>query len=134
MASGLRARAGFTLIEMLAVFVCLGVLAMIALPSFANTRGAAADSVAQQDLLRLQSAMADAYNQAGGYPTSSATWETAVRSDLVFAPTPGVRFLIATTGDGQGARISVRADATLRQCWLDIGSSAPTGGAIACSS
>jgi type IV pilus assembly protein PilA len=56
---------GFTLIELLTVVVILGILAMIALPTFVNTREKAYLSAMRSDLRNLATAQEDYF--AGNY-------------------------------------------------------------------
>ena len=49
-------RAGFTLIELLIVTVIIGVLAMIAIPKFQNTKGKAFVTSIKSDLRNLSQA------------------------------------------------------------------------------
>jgi prepilin-type N-terminal cleavage/methylation domain-containing protein len=73
-----RARAGFTLIEMLAVILILGILATILLTQLASTREAAEVSATRAFLIEL-SGVIDAYeHERGDYPPSSFASEQGV--------------------------------------------------------
>jgi len=68
-----KARSGFTLIEMMTVFVVLGVLASVALPTYNQTRvkAEAASVIGDYGVIRV--AAIQHFAQAGGYP-GNAGW------------------------------------------------------------
>ena len=75
-------RAGFTLIELLIVVVIIGILAMIAIPKFQNTKGKANVTAIKSDLRNLATAE-EAYMFDNGSYASDA-------SMLNFNTSPGV--------------------------------------------
>jgi prepilin-type N-terminal cleavage/methylation domain-containing protein len=75
-------RAGFTLIELLIVVVIIGILAMIAIPKFQNTKGKAMVTSIKSDLRNLASA-----EEAYLFDNDSYT---SVLSALTYQSSPGV--------------------------------------------
>jgi type IV pilus assembly protein PilA len=75
-------RPGFTLIELLIVVVIIGILAMIAIPKFQNTKGKAQLTAIKSDLRNLASA-------EESYLFDNASY-TAVLGSLVYQSSPGV--------------------------------------------
>jgi prepilin-type N-terminal cleavage/methylation domain-containing protein len=73
---------GFTLIELLIVVVIIGVLASIAIPKFANTKGKAYAASMRSDLRNLATA-------EEGYYFSHEAYTTDL-SELDFQPSSGV--------------------------------------------
>ena len=89
-------KAGFTLIELLIVVVIIGILAMIAIPKFQNTKGKANVTAIKSDLRNLATAE-EAYLFDNGSYTTDAT-------SLNFTTSPGVVLTItAATGSGWSA-------------------------------
>lgn len=95
MLTNLRAekrRAAFTLIELLVVVVIIGLLAAIAIPKFANTKGKANAAALRSDLRNLMVA-----EEAYFYDSTKYSTDTAA---LKFRPSPGVILTIAAPPSG----------------------------------
>jgi prepilin-type N-terminal cleavage/methylation domain-containing protein len=113
-----RRRSGFTLIELLIVVVIVGVLASMALPKFANTRGKAYLSAVRSDLKQIAVAQEGYMYTAGVY--------TANPVQLSLSLSPGVRVLdlnVSATGNGWSATLTHDASAP-QQCTLFVGAGA----------
>ncbi len=86
-----RKRKGFTLIELLIVVVIIGILAAIAIPKFANTKGKAYKAAMKGDLRNLATAQEGyAADNAGAYRAMTATLGPAQFAALNYAPSTGV--------------------------------------------
>jgi prepilin-type N-terminal cleavage/methylation domain-containing protein len=86
-----RNRKGFTLIELLIVVVIIGILAAIAIPKFANTKGKAYKAAMKGDLRNLATAQEGyAADNGGAYSTDLVA--------LNFAPSTGVTVVPALDG------------------------------------
>jgi type IV pilus assembly protein PilA len=66
-------RKGFTLIELLIVVVIIGILAAIAIPKFANTKGKAYVTAMKSDLRNLVSAQEAYFSDSSKYTTELGT-------------------------------------------------------------
>ena len=77
-------RAGFALIELLVVVVIIGILALIAVPRFGNTREKAYDAAAIADLR-------DAITAAEAYFADNEVYPSDI-ADINFTPSVGVVF------------------------------------------
>jgi prepilin-type N-terminal cleavage/methylation domain-containing protein len=108
---------GFTLIELLIVVVIIGVLAAIAIPKFANTKGKANAAALKTDLRNLSTAEEAYFFDNDAY--------TSVISNLSFTQSPGVVLTVVTaTGSGWGAKATHPASFPLT-CALFFGSVTP---------
>jgi len=125
-------RQGFTLIELLIVVVVIGLVASIAIPKFANTKGKAVVAAMRSDLHNLAAAQ-EAYwaeNQIyynGPIPAAA----------LSFTPTGGVTVaMVSATVSGWSAQAT--SPQTPQTCVVFYGAApaippATADGAVACS-
>jgi prepilin-type N-terminal cleavage/methylation domain-containing protein len=119
-------RQGFTLIELLIVVVIIGVLASIAIPKFANTKGKAVVASMKSDLRNL-AGVQEAWwvdNRAyyGGLVPAAA---------LPFRPSKGVVItIVSATSSGWSATATAPGFAT-ETCAIYYGNAAPVAPASA---
>ena len=110
-------RAGFTLIELLIVVVIIGILAMIAIPSFKSTKGKAYAATLRTDLRNLATAEEAYFYERGTYGASTA--------NLGFAGSSGVNInLTEATLSGWSATATHPLSDPLT-CAVFYGSAAP---------
>jgi type IV pilus assembly protein PilA len=110
-------RAGFTLIELLIVVVIIGILAMIAIPKFQNTKGKANVTAIKSDLRNLATA-----EEAYLFDNNSYT---SVSTALTFTTSPGVVLNITNaTASGWSATATHPASFPLT-CGIYIGNVPP---------
>jgi len=116
-------RRGFTLIELLIVVVIIGILATIAIPKFANTKGKAIQASMVSDLRNIASAQEGYFYEKSTYTTTLA--------DLSFTPSTNVTITI-TSADGAGwAGVATSPLLPGRTCGLFMGTVlAPTAPAV----
>jgi prepilin-type N-terminal cleavage/methylation domain-containing protein len=125
-------RQGFTLIELLLVVVIIGLLAAIAIPKFANTKGKAVAASMKSDLRNLASSQE-------GYWVEFRTYYGGALPNAVFKfqPTAGVIVtIVSATNAGWSA--SATAPGTPQTCVIYYGNAPPippanVDGAVACS-
>lgn len=125
-------RQGFTLIELLIVVVIIGILAAIAIPKFANTKGKAVVASMKSDLRNLASA------QEGYWVDFRTYYGGAIPSPAFnYRGTLGVTLTIVSADDA-GWSATATAPGTPQTCVIYYGSAPPlppavSDGAVACS-
>jgi prepilin-type N-terminal cleavage/methylation domain-containing protein len=125
---------GFTLIELLIVVVIIGLLAAIAIPKFANTKGKAVLSAMRSDLRNLASVQET-------YWTNNQTYYAGVVPDLAnfqFSPTQGVTITIAFADPSGWSATAAAPGLTAQTCAIFYGTTPPippatVDAAVACS-
>lgn len=126
-------RQGFTLIELLIVVVIIGILAVIAIPKFASTKGSAAMAKMKGDLRNLATA------QEGYYGDNNVYYSGVVPSAaLLYNPSQGVQITITAADNAGWAATSAYPTLTPRTCALFQGTAgapapATTEGVVACN-
>lgn len=126
-------RRGFTLIELLIVVVIIGILAVIAIPKFATSKGSAAMSIMKGDLRNLATA------QEGYYGDNNVYFGGALPSPaLMYNPSQGVTVVISAADNTGWAATASYPSITPRTCALFQGSVSPPApatveGQVACT-
>ena len=125
-------RRGFTLIELLIVVVIIGILAVIAIPKFATTKGSAAMAKMKGDLRNLATA------QEGYYGDNNVYYSGPVpAAALLYNPSQGVTITITAADNAGWAASSTYPSLTTRTCAFFQGSASPPApatieGVVAC--
>jgi len=129
---GMPRRQGFTLIELLIIVVISGILASIAIPKFANTKGKAIAASMKSDLRNLASSQE-------GYWVEFRTYYGGVLPNAAFkfSPSVGVTVVMVSATDA-GWSASATAPGTPQTCVIYYGNAPPippasVDGAVACS-
>ena len=116
-----RSRSGFTLIELLIVVVIIGILAAIAIPKFAMTKGKSYTASIKSDLRNVATAQEAYFYENNTYATD--------RAMLNFNGSPGVTIdITAATASGWSAT-AWHVAASPIECGLFMGSGTPVSGA-----
>jgi general secretion pathway protein G len=68
-----RARRGFTLIEIIIVFALIGILVGLALPQYQHSRRKAQETVLKEDLFQMRKLIDQYYTDKGKYPATLRT-------------------------------------------------------------
>ena len=84
----MRKRSGFTLVELLTVILIIGLLAVIALPRFVNTREKAYYSAARSDLRNLATAEEDYFAAHLTYTSNTNELDTFRTSKRIIVSIP----------------------------------------------
>jgi prepilin-type N-terminal cleavage/methylation domain-containing protein len=124
-----RERRGFTLIELLIVVVIIAILAAIAIPKFASTKGKAEATALREDLRNLATAQEAYFYDYAVYATGTPL--------LSYSPSPGVTVTISTADATGWSAVATHPAATPGTCAVFYGGVAPTApatieGTIAC--
>ena len=120
--------AGFTLIELLIVVVIIGILAAIAIPKFANTKGKAYAASMRSDLRNLAVSQESYFYDNGAYSNSLGAMNVN--------PSNGVTITIgAATAQGWNAQAEHYMANPIR-CYIYVGNAvlppATTDGVVVC--
>jgi prepilin-type N-terminal cleavage/methylation domain-containing protein len=122
-------RRGFTLIELLIVVVIIGILAAIAVPKFAATKGKANAAALRSDLRNLASAQESYFFEYTTYSTDT--------SALRYSGSPGVEITIVDATVGGWSAIATHPLSYPLTCALFSGNITPAApatveGVVAC--
>jgi type IV pilus assembly protein PilA len=116
-------RRGFTLIELLIVVVIIGILAAIAIPKFANTKGKAYLTQMKSDLRNLVTAE-EAYFADSSKYTSTVTLLKFNVSSSVYSPS-------ITVGAGYWSATNTHRQLTGATCGIHMNTTFPITGVTA---
>ncbi|MDX1622705.1 MAG: prepilin-type N-terminal cleavage/methylation domain-containing protein [Gemmatimonadota bacterium] len=104
----LKNNQGFTLIELLIVVVIIGILAAIAIPRFASTKGKAFDAAAKTDLRNAMTAQEAYYADNQTYASDA--------SNLDFDGSNNVTTAVASGGTGSYEMTATHAESDNTYC------------------
>ena len=113
-----RVRKGFTLIELLIVVVIIGILAAIAIPKFANTKGKAYVTAMKSDLRNLVTAEEAFFADSSKY--------TATIGQLKFNVSSGVGTPTIATGAGYWSATNTHTQLSGATCGIGMNTTNPT--------
>ncbi|MGH7702579.1 MAG: type II secretion system protein [Gemmatimonadales bacterium] len=124
---------GFTLIELLIVVVIIGILAAIAIPKYASTRGQAEVSKMKSDLRNLATAQESYFSDFSTYYSGAVP-----SSQLIYNPSSGVTIVITEgTPTGWGATTAYPGGTTRTCAYFTGNAAAPapavSNGLVACT-
>lgn len=125
---------GFTLIELLIVVVIVGILAAVAIPKFANTKGKAVVSAMRSDLRNLASVQET-------YWTANQTYYAGIIPNLAtfeYTPSQGVVITVVTGTAAGWSATAAAPGLTTQTCAIFYGTTPPVppatvDAAVACS-
>jgi type IV pilus assembly protein PilA len=115
-------RRGFTLVELLIVVVILGILATIAIPNYANTKGKAFAATLRSDLRNLATAEEAYFFQNAIY--------TSTVGNLEYNSSPGVVINITTASGVGWSASATHPDANPLTCAIFVGPVTPATPAV----
>ena len=110
------ARRGFTLVELLIVVVIIGIIAAIAIPKFANTKGKAYYAAMRSDLRNLTTAEESYFYDHAKYSSDL--------DSLHFTPSRGVQLTITEATVTGWSATSTHPDAYPHTCAIFLGAAA----------
>jgi type IV pilus assembly protein PilA len=109
-------KSGFTLIELLIVVVIIGILAAIAIPKFASTKGQAFLAAMRSDLRNLATAQESYYYGGNSYGNNL--------SQLNFNASPGVTITIPEATAGGWSAAATHQSLGTETCTVYFGTAA----------
>ena len=112
-------RKGFTLIELLIVVVIIGILAAIAIPKFANTKGKAYVTAMKSDLRNLVSAQESFFSDSAKYTVDLTA------AGLNFKSSTGVNAPTITTYAGAWIATNSHTQLAGIICGIGVGTTSP---------
>ncbi len=124
-----RPHRGFTLIELLIAVVIVGILAAIAIPRFADTKGKANTAVVKSDLANLAKEQEAYFSEHAAYAPNLALLRTI--------PSPGVTLTLVEANATGWSATGVHPAAVPVTCSVFYGGAAPVApatseGVVAC--
>lgn len=117
-------RRGFTLLELLAVVVVMGIVLAILIPKFANSKGRANEAAMKSDLRNLASVQ-----EAYWYDYDTYYAGAVPSAGLKFVPTPGVSIVLSGVSPAGWAATATHTGSP-KTCALFYGTAAPPAPAI----